>query len=431
MKPKADRGSSIVRVVAVWIVAIVITCGAAGCGTKAIHYQLESKLDVADPQFARTVGNLLGPSLVGGNRLQTLRNGDQIFPAMLDAIRGARHTITFETYIYWSGEIGKTFANALAERARAGVKVHLLLDWEGSGKIDKAYLSEMRDAGVQIAQYHPVHLYDPSTIRQLDHRTHRKLLIVDGKVGFTGGVGIADEWLGNADRPDHWRDNHYRIEGPAVGQLQGVFMDNWMQTTGQVLEGEEYFPALPAAGDEYAQVFKSAFTGGSESMELLFLVSLAAAGADVRMENSYFVPDAQTVQELVKARQRGVRIQLIVPGPKIDQKIVRKASRALWGDLLKAGVEIYEYQPTMIHCKLMIVDGQWVSIGSSNLDNRSFRINDEANVNVLDVDFAAEQIRVFEEDKQKARKVTYENWARRPWGEKVSEHLASLLVWEL
>jgi cardiolipin synthase len=403
----------------------------AGCGTKAIHYRIESQYTVADPQFARTMGSLLGPALISGNAVRTLRNGNEIFPAMLEAIGQARQTITFETYIYWSGTVGKRFADALAERARAGVKVHVLVDWLGSGRIDRAYLQEMRDAGAQVVEYHPVHLLDPSTIRQLDHRTHRKILVVDGLIGFTGGVGIGDEWLGHADSPQHWRDNHYLVEGPAVAQLQAVFMDNWMQTTGCVLHGVDYFPPLENAGDAAAQVFKSSFTGGSESMELMFLLSLAAAGRDVRMENSYFVPDAMTVRELVAARRRGVQVQIIVPGAKIDEKLVRRASRARWGELLEAGVEIYEYQPTMFHCKQMIVDGLWVSIGSSNLDNRSFRLNDEANLNVLDGQFAAEQIRVFEEDKGKSRRITYEMWKKRPMGEKLIEGVASLLAWEL
>jgi cardiolipin synthase len=418
------RGAALPLVSLFWL-------GLAGCGTKAIHYRIESLCTVADPQFARTMGNLLGPSLIGGNQVRTLRNGDEIFPAMLGAIAQAQKTITLETYIYWSGTTGNRFADALAERARAGVKVHVLVDWLGSGKIDRAYVQAMRDAGAEVVEYHAVHLLDPSTIRQLDHRTHRKILVVDGRIGFTGGVGIADEWLGHADSPDHWRDNHYQVEGPAVAQLQAVFMDNWMQTTGSVLQGEDYFPPLDRAGDVSAQVFKSAFTGGSESMELMFLLSLAAAGTDVRMENSYFVPDAMTVRELVAARQRGVRVQIIVPGANIDEKVVRHASRARWGELLAAGVEIYEYQPTMFHCKQMIVDGLWVSIGSSNLDNRSFRLNDEANLNVLDGTFAAEQIRVFEEDKGKSREVTFEMWKHRPMGEKVSEAIASLLAWEL
>jgi cardiolipin synthase A/B len=404
----------------------------AGCSSsKSIHYRIESDYTVADPQFTRTIGNLLGPSLVGGNRVQTLRNGDEIFPAMLDAIRSAKRTITFETYIYWSGEVAKQFADALSERAIAGVRVHVMLDWLGSGKIDKAYLREMKSAGCQVEEFHPFYFYDVNSFQQLDHRTHRKILVVDGRIGFTGGVGIADVWLGNADRPDHWRDNHYRIEGPAVAQLQAVFMDNWMQTTGEVLHGDDYFPVLDAAGPDFAQSFKSSAQGGSESMQLLFLFSIACAGKEVLMESPYFVPDELTIRALLAARRRGVKVEIIVPGPKIDEKIVRRASRASWGRLLKEGVKIYEYQPTMFHCKLLIVDGLWVSLGSSNMDNRSFRLNDEANLNVYDGEFARDQVQMFGDDRLHAKQITYEAWSQRPLRERVIEHLSKLFAWEL
>ena len=311
------------------------------------------------------------------------------------------------------------------------MKVHVLIDWLGGDKIDPAYLRKMTDAGVKLHEYHPFHFYDLESYAQIDHRTHRKLLIVDGKVGFIGGVGIADEWRGHADRPDHWRDNHYRVLGPVVAQLQAAFTDNWIQTTGEVLHGEDYFPALPPAGPGYAQVFKSSFLGGSDNMQLMFLLSVAAAGKSVRIENAYFVPDDLTEQAFVKARRRGVLVEVIVPGPNIDKQFVRSASRAGWGKLLKAGVAIYEYQPTMLHCKLLVVDGKWVSVGSSNLDNRSFRINDEANMNVLDPAFAATQIEVFEADKRRSRRVTYDEWERRPLFEKIGDGLSTLLQFEL
>jgi cardiolipin synthase len=211
------------------------------------------------------MGVLLGPPLVGGNRIETLRNGDEIFPAMLEAIRGAKQTVTFETYIYWSGTVGKEFGDALAERARAGVKVHVLVDWYGSNKIDKAVVAEMKEAGVAFYEYHPVYFFDWGSVAQLDHRTHRKLLVVDGKVAFTGGVGIADEWSGNATDPKHWRDNHYRVEGPVVGQLQAAFMENWLETTGDVLEGDGYFPALEKAGRSGRRCSRATITGGARA----------------------------------------------------------------------------------------------------------------------------------------------------------------------
>jgi cardiolipin synthase len=405
---------------------------AAGCGsnTPAV-YRIQANYTVHDPEFARAMGNLLGPALVPGNSATTLLNGDQIFPAMLADIRSAQKTISFETFIYWQGTVGNQFTNALSERARAGVKVHLLIDWLGSDKIDRNYLKQMKQAGVSVCEYHPLHIWDPATWRQVNNRTHRKLLIIDGRIGFTGGVGIADEWLGNADRPEHWRDNHYRVEGPIVAQFQAAFQDNWMKTSGEVLVGDDYFPPLAAAGHLVAQVFKSSANGGSESMQLMMLLSFAAAGRDIRMESAYFVPDALTRQYLLAARQRGVSVEIIVPGPLIDEKVVRPASRATWGELLKAGVVISEFQPTMFHCKQVIVDDLWVSIGSANMDNRSFRLNDEANLNVLDAKFAAGQIRVFEEDRKRARQITFEEWRNRPPTERLAEFFASLLDWEL
>lgn len=266
---------------------------------------------------------------------------------------------------------------------------------------------------------------------RLNNRTHRKLLVVDGRVGFTGGVGIADNWLGHAEDPDHWRDSHYRLEGPAVAHMQAAFMDNWMETCGEVLHGDEYFPALEPAGRHPAQVFKSSADDGSESVRLMYLLSIASAERSVRIANSYFVPDSMAVRSLVEARRRGVEVEIIVPGRHIDQKMVRRASRALWGPLLEAGVAIYEYQPTMFHVKVVVVDELWTSVGSTNFDNRSFRLNDEANLNVYDAAFAEAQARTFEDDRARARRITLEDWRRRPWRERAVERLAALFRLQL
>ncbi|MET0620704.1 MAG: phospholipase D-like domain-containing protein [Thermoanaerobaculia bacterium] len=394
-------------------------------GEKKIDQRISSLYAVADPQFAQSMGNLLGPAIRDGNRVTGLQNGDEIFPAMLSAIRSAQKTITFETYIYWSGQIGKAFADALSERSRAGVKVHVLLDWVGSGRMEGGLLEEMRSSGIEVEKYHPLRWYNLSRI---NNRTHRKLLVVDGKIGFTGGVGVADKWLGHAEDEEHWRDAHFQLEGPAVAQLQAAFMDNWIKTQGEVLHGAEYFPAVaPTSGSARAQVFMSSPGGGSESVRLMYLLSIASARKSIRISASYFVPDDLSVETLVAARKRGVPVEIIVPGPKIDTETTRKASRSRWGDLLRAGVEISEYQPTMFHCKVMIVDDLWVSVGSTNFDNRSFRLNDEANLNVLDPEFAAAQIAVFQEDKKNASRVTLEMWENRPWQEKLAERAAGLL----
>jgi len=390
---------------------------------RKIERRIRPLYTVGDPQFLRSMGTLLGPPIVDGNQVEALWNGDEIFPAMLEAIHGAERTISFETYIYWSGDVGKRFADAFAERARAGVDVHVLLDWVGSGKMNDDLMDEMSRAGVSIRKYHPLHWYHLS---RMNNRTHRKILVVDGRIGFTGGVGIADVWSGHAQDRDHWRDSHFRVEGPAVGQMQSAFMDNWMETEGEVLHSESYFPEIPRRGEALAQVFSSSPGQGSESVRLMYLLSIACAARSIHIEASYFVPDDLAVASLVAARRRDVEVEIIVPGPIIDSQIVRKASRARWGDLLRAGVAIYEYQPTMFHSKVMTVDDLWVSVGSTNFDDRSFRLNDETNLNVLDRDFARTVAVAFEDDKTHARRVTLEEWERRPWTEKLSEHAAAL-----
>ncbi len=409
---------------------LVLTLLAANLteGEKHIDSEVTSLYTVRDPQYLRSMGVLLGPTIIQGNKVEHLENGDRIFPAMLDAIRSARKTITFETYIYWSGKIGQTFADALQERARAGVKVHVLLDWVGSAKIDQALVDALESAGVEVERYH-----EPSWthLTRMNNRTHRKLLVIDGQVGFTGGVGIADQWTGNAQDSAHWRDSHFRIEGPAALQLQAVFMDNWMKATGRVVHSADYFPKTPDGGKIPAQMFSSSPTGGSESMHLMYLLSIASAGQSILLSNSYFVPDELAIRALMAAARRGVKVKIILPGDYIDTAVVRRASRARWGELLEAGVEIHEYQHTMFHCKIMIVDGFLVSTGSTNFDNRSFRLNDEANLNIYDNGFAEEMTRVFENDLARSKRITLEMWRARPWTEKLLERSMSLIGHQL
>jgi cardiolipin synthase len=393
-------------------------------GEKQIRYELPHRFSVEDPQFLRCMGQLLGPGILSGNRLKALQNGDQIFPAMLDAIRGARETITFETYIYWSGDIGKKFSEALCERSSAGVKVHVLLDWVGTGKIEGKYLKDLKAAGVEVERYHPLRWYN---LARMNNRTHRKLLVVDGRTGFTGGVGIADLWEGHAESKDHWRDSHYQIEGPAVAQMQAAFTDNWIKTRAQVLFGSNYFPELKPVGSSRAQVFKSSRGEGSESVRLMYLLSIASATKTIRLQAAYFVPDDLAIATFVAACKRGVKIEIIVPGPHADALVVQSASRSLWGALLDAGIEIYEYQPTMYHCKVIIVDDVWVSVGSTNFDDRSFRLNDEANLNIYDAAFATEQAKVFEEDKRKSRLMTRAEFKNRSAAGKMFDEIAGTL----
>lgn len=393
-------------------------------GEKKIEHSVERLYSAADPAFGRAMGVLLGPAILRGNRFEALLNGDRIFPAMLTAIRDAMKTITFESYIYWSDAIGKAFAEALAERARAGVKVHVLLDWVGSNKMDPTHLAVMEVAGVEVRKFHKPDWY---SLARMNNRTHRKVLVVDGKVGFTGGVGIAGLWTGNAQDPQHWRDTHFRAEGPVVAQMQAVFLDNWIKATGAVLHGDDYFPALREAGDEAAQMFSSSPSGGSDSMHLMYLLAISAAHHSIHLSSAYFVPDALSTRALVDALERGVKVTIIVPGKHSDAAIVRRASRARWGALLAAGAEIHEYQPTMYHCKVLIVDGLMVSVGSTNFDTRSFRLNDEANLNIYAADFARRQIEVFNADLSQSRQISLNAWQRRPLAEKFLEHAASLV----
>jgi cardiolipin synthase len=431
LRKRFSRKTLIVAVAIACIVTLAIALVAvnASSGEKKIQQRIEHLYGTEDPEFLHVMGVMLGPPVVGGNRYRVLVNGDQIFPAMLAAIRAARQTIDFETYIYWSGAIGKDFADALSERARAGVKVQVLLDWVGSSKMDDALIDELRSAGVEIQKYHP-----PSWthLGRLNNRTHRKLLVVDGRVGFTGGVGIAQEWTGNAQDPDHWRDTHFQVEGPVVAQMQGVFMDNWIKTSGAVLNGAEYFPLIapiaamaPGAGGE-AQVFSSSPSGGSASMELMYLMAITSATRTIRLSSSYFVPNELAVRSMVAAMKRGVKLQIIVPGGHVDTETVRSAGKARWGELLAAGAEIYEYQPTMYHCKVMIVDQFMVATGSTNFDDRSFRLNDEANLNIYDAAFAAEQVRIFDADLARSRRIDLATWQSRPLRDKLLEHVASL-----
>lgn len=385
---------------------------------KKLERKIEHRYAVADPQFRRDMAVMLGPTIVQGNRITAYQNGDEIFPAMFQAIAAAKHTITFETYIYWSGKIGKQFAQVLSERAQAGVDVHVTIDWVGSVKMDEALLKQMESAGVKLRRYRPLHWYN---LGRMNNRTHRKLLIVDGKVGFTGGVGIADQWLGHAQDADHWRDSHFRVEGPVVAQMQAAFTDNWIKMSGEVLNGVDYFPPSDPAGGMDAQLFTASPAGGSESMHLMYLLSIAAAASSIDLEMSYFVPDDLLVESLIAARKRGVRVRILLPGPIIDSDTVRLASRDLWGDLLLAGVEIFEYQPTMLHVKMLVIDSELVSVGSTNMDLRSLQLNDEASLNIYDREFAGQMIEVFEADLKHTVPYTYAKWKDRPLKEKFAE----------
>jgi cardiolipin synthase len=367
---------------------------------------------VDSAQFRREVGTVLGPAIVDGNAVTDYQNGAAIFPAMLASIRAARRTINLETYIYWSGDIAQQFIAALTERARAGVKVHVLADWIGSTRMQHAAVDQLRAGGVRFEYFHPLRWY---SLDRLNNRTHRKLLIVDGQVAFNGGVGIADSWSGNATAPDHWRDMQFRVQGPAAGQMQAIFEDNWLTTTGEALLGPDYYPTTDAGGTLSVQAFASSPNGGGENMQLMYLMAINGARTSIDLEAAYFVPDAMTRTALIDAMHRGVRLRLLVPGPHVDSGTVRNASQASWGAMLQAGARMYRWQPSLLHNKLMVVDHYLTIAGSANFDNRSFKLNDEANINVYDHGFAQHMTDVINRDLASSVPLTYAQWQQRPW----------------
>ena len=389
-----------------------------------MRYHMRHQFAVEDLAFLQTMHALTGAPLSEGNHVEILRNGVQIFPSMLAAIRGAKKTINMEFYIYWDGEVSRQFAEALAERARAGVAVKIVLDAVGSAEMSQSMIDFLTRNGIDLEWYHPLRWY---TLSRFNHRTHRKLLIVDGAIGFSGGVGIADDWLGDADAEHHWRETVARVEGPVVAQMQFAFLDNWIKSRGELLTGLAYFPALEKKGDHLTQVIKSSPTEGSSTVKLMYVISIVSARKSIYISNAYFVPDRDVRRALEGAVRRGVDIRVIVPGEFSDVPLVRQASRWHYDLLLRRGIRIYEYKPTMMHAKTMVVDGLWTTIGSSNFDDRSFRLNDEVNVNIYDQGIAARMEAMFLEDLAKSEEITLRKWFRRPWLDRVKEQVAERL----
>jgi cardiolipin synthase len=388
-----------------------------------MRYHMRHQFGVRDLAFLQTMHALTGSPMSEGNLVTILKNGIEIFPAMLTAIRDAKRTINLEFYIYWDGEIGRKFAEALAEKARAGVAVKVILDAVGSAQMSQSLINFMARNGIDVEWYHPLRWYTLST---LNHRTHRKLLVVDGRIGFSGGVGIADDWLGDADTKNHWRETVARVEGPVVTQMQSAFMDNWVKSRGELLTGLDYFPPLVPCGPHLTQVLKSSPTEGSSTVKLLYIISIVSAVKSIYISNAYFVPDADTTRALEAAVRRGVDVRVIVPGEFTDVPIARQASRWHYERLLGRGIRIFEYQPTMMHAKTMVVDGAWTTIGSSNFDDRSFRLNDEVNINIFNDDLAAQMETMFHADLARCEEVTLRKWFRRGWLDKTKEKLAGV-----
>ena len=353
--------------------------------------------------------------LVEGNRAEVLVNGDQIFPAMLAAIRAARTTITFANFVYEDGAIAREMAAALAERCRAGVGVSVLVDAVGSSKMPKALRRMLSESGCHFARYQPV---NPFALKRFNHRNHRRILVVDGRVGFTGGTGVGEKWTGDGRQEGHWRQTDVRVEGPIVRFLQAAFVEDWRDATTLLLAGDAYFPPLPPRGDLAIQSVKSSPASGATEAYLLFLLAIDSARSSIKLTNPYFVPDDRMARALAAAAHRGVDVTVITAGA-VDStldRLVRKASLAHFGPALRAGVKIHEYGPALLHAKTMVVDEQWVSIGSANLDNRSFAINNELNVTFMDRRLARRLTEIFEQDLASTKPVALNDWKRHSVG---------------
>jgi len=409
------------------VFSILIVCGIIAALLAIAQDQetlkIESAYTAEDRRFPAYLAALLGADATGGNQYQVLTNGDQIFPAMLGAIEGAKRRVSFETYIYDKGSVGDQFTAALAAAAQRGVQVDLVVDAMGSNKVPSETVKRLRDAGAQVGQFGKPNWY---TLEELNYRTHRKILVVDGRIGFTGGVGVADHWLGHAQDPEHWRDTMVRIDGPLVRLMEGAFYENFVETLGPAKATldppDEWQPPTPR---DSAFILRSSPTGGSNDLKRLYLLAIGAARKTLDITTPYFIIDESSEWSLMEAVKRGVKIRVLVEGDYTDAKPVKYSSRSTYEQLLSAGIEIYEYQPTMMHTKAIVVDGVWSMFGSANFDNRSLELNDEMNVAVSDRDLAQRLLQDFEADLKSAKRLDLDTWGRRPPLEKAREYFWS------
>jgi cardiolipin synthase len=395
----------------------------------AYGYELADEIEVDSPEFLRAAEAITGAPISDGNEAELLINGDAIFPAFLETIRSAQETLNVQTYVYWKGEIADQVAGAICERARDGVRCNVILDALGAAKMNPRLIREMEESDVNVIRFRPP---KPYAMRRLANRTHRRLLVADGRVGMTGGVGIASEWTGNAEDPSHWRDTHVRVRGPVVRGLQGAFAENWLEATGEVLSGAGYLPELePLDAGGRMQLVRSSAGVGDTDIEALYYLAIASARESIDLTAAYFVPRPAFIEALAAAAERGVRIRILVPGPHIDKGLVRVAGRATYDALLEAGIHIFEFQPTMLHAKSIVIDGAWSSVGTVNFDNRSFQLHDEVTLCVWHHDFAGELTEVFEADLERSEAMRPDRWARRRPDQRVAEAASRLLRREL
>jgi cardiolipin synthase A/B len=388
--------------------------------TPGINYHLAQRTSIHDENFLYTLQSACQTALHHGNLVRVYTNGNAFYPAMLEAIRGATYSVNMECYIFQPGRIADQFIEALSDRARDGVNVAIVVDALGSFSLWGRPLRRLRKAGCRIESYQRLRWY---SLARINNRTHRELLIVDGRLAFVGGAGIADWWAdppaAKSRRQRGWRDTMTRIEGPIVAALQGVAAENWLECCGEIVTGREYFPNLERVGNTTAFVVKSSPSDRATASRVAFQLLMEGADHHVRITTPYFLPDRAMRRALVEIARRGVAVSVIVPGMNTDQRWVRLASRRMWGELLRAGVRIYEYRDVMMHAKVLVVDEQWTVIGTTNIDNRSFEHNDEVNVAMCDAAVAARVLEDYARDVRDSDEVTLERWLRRPRWEKI------------
>ena len=394
-----------------WLLASLLLWS---CGT-VLRVKQTPEITVGEAKFFRTIEAHTDAPVTSGNRIDVLLNGDETFPVMLDEIRKAKSSITFAQYLYEDGSIARELAQAFAERCRAGVKTTILLDSHGSGKVPSEIIATMKVAGCTVEYFRRIEadgIIFPWKLLRYNYRSHRRVLVIDGRVGFTGGYGISEAWTGNGRIPEHWRDTNARIEGPVVRFLQTAFAESWLEATGIAIGGDDYFPHLEPKGNLSAQIVKSSPTGGSFQNYMLFLLSINSAKTSVLITNPYFIPDEVMTDALLKAKGRGVYVVVLLPG-KSDSRFTYTASRSHYGKLLLGGVKVFEYQASLMHAKTIVADGVWATIGSTNFDNRSFALNQEINLTVYDKGTAQKLEKIFSDDLTYSKEITYEAWQSR------------------
>jgi cardiolipin synthase len=423
-----SRGTTYVRMPLVVFIAGILVITTMTILIWSVKREPATRLSVKNPgeliTLLPSIAGLTHSAIEPGNSMQVLQNGVMFFPSLERDILAARESIHIESFIWYDGKISRRLAQLLAAKAKQGVEVRVLVDASGGRQLKGETKDMLLRAGAKVAHFHPPRF---SNLGRLNNRDHRKLMIIDGRIGYIGGYCIADEWTGNARHKKEYRDTGLRITGPIVNRLQGAFAENWIEETGEITAGEKYFPKIPPTGQSAAHVAYTSPDGSVSSVQILYYMAIKAARKEILIQNPYLLPDAQAIAALEDAVRRGVRVRIMVPSDEAtDSPIVQHASHHHFGTLLKRGVQIYEYEKTLLHQKLIVVDGIWSCVGSTNFDDRSFQLNDEVSIGVLDPAIAAQLRAAFEADLQHTRERSFGEWQRRGWWHKLKDGVAYL-----